>query len=221
MRAMLKVPFKNAEFLVDPTTIDIELKEREMLDRFWNVKEKDIVFDIGASVGLYSLAAHAVGAGFVYAFEPDKQKIKDFRANINYNKAHEKIASVPMGLWSSETQVYYDMKTASMMGANEVDSQLVPVTTIDRFVNERSAMISHIDYMKIDVEGAEMEVLKGATNTLMKYKPVLFLEMHHKIVPDILSDVRKFFDDLALHVDIKEMYLSPTGDTSNVMYTIH
>jgi len=59
---------------------------------------------------------------------------------------------------------------------SEKDNLIVPVTSIDRYVE--SAGLSKLDFVKIDVEGAEDAVVRGMTTTLQRFRPVILVEIH-------------------------------------------
>ncbi len=142
------------------------------------VKEGDTVFDIGANIGLLSVwMAKQVGAqGRVYAFEPHPETRKLLKKTIALNEI-ENITIFPLAL-SSKTgsaQLY-------TVGTNHKLSSLGPISdttygenaslpietvTLDSFCLEHH--ISQIDFLKIDVEGFEYDVLQGAERMLQNH----------------------------------------------------
>lgn len=144
------------------------------------LKKGDVVIDVGAYIdGWYSLlAAKLVGEeGRVYAFEPHPLYYKLFKNNIKLNNitnimsfkrgVSDKVGQFNFyegGIGSSIIKGHVEDVTEKIGGKNYGRTIKIKTTTLNKFVKEKQ--IKHIALMKIDVEGAEMKVLKGATNIL-------------------------------------------------------
>jgi FkbM family methyltransferase len=118
--------------------------------------------------------------GNVHGFEPDtinhrrcaeNLKLNDFK-NITLNK---------LGLGNTSGEFRIKVDTPTNRGGNRItdqndeSSELIKVITLDQYVLDKKFL--KIDLIKIDVEGFEFNVLKGAGNTISKYCPVLFIEL--------------------------------------------
>jgi FkbM family methyltransferase len=140
------------------------------------INEKEVLFDVGANIGLYSLYAAARGAS-VYAFEPDSQNFSLLYKNIWSNSSGNRIKAYNIAI--SDSELFGDLHVAvcdegsslSNFGSStqyieqhENLSQGVYATTIDDFSRKTGIVPNHI---KIDVDGLEPLVLKGAHKTLM------------------------------------------------------
>jgi FkbM family methyltransferase len=160
------------------------------------VKNKDIVIDVGAWIGDFSAYAAIKGAT-VYAFEPVKEtfnllcKTKLLNDDVN-NCAKDKIIPVQKGLGSSECEVFISLSennSGSHSIAVEVGTygEKITVTTLDKFVEENK--ISRVDFIKADIEGAERDMLIGASNILKKFAPKLAICTYH--LPDDVEVLTK------------------------------
>ena len=154
-----------------------------------HLKPDGCFFDVGAHVGLYSLiASRLVGAkGRVVAFEPDPLNAQLIREHAARNGLSN-ISVAQVAIWRSEGEVRFRRSGDQPMGKSSrrgavVDSGLamgsgeiisVQAVSLDAFAahNYSPAVI------KIDVEGAECEVLEGATGFLARAKPTLICEVH-------------------------------------------
>ena len=150
------------------------LIERVRRQAIWS--ENPVLFDVGANTGDYSRAlADAFPGGRIFAFEPNPNTFQILKRNLNGSKVN----CIPTGLGSSAgtgaLHVYPDdLITAHASRCAEVLTQLrgctepkrVPftVTTLDSFCEEHA--IARIDLLKIDTEGYELDVLKGARKML-------------------------------------------------------
>ena len=148
-----------------------------VISRF--VKTGDVCFDIGANVGSISLAlAKAAGpSGKVVAFEPGPPTQRRLRKNVELNPNYREVISVvPMGVSSRPGTLRWkehdDNPGNASLDAH--DGQEVRVTTVDIFTEQNS--IDQVDFIKIDVEGMEYEVLLGAVDTLATSKPIVYFE---------------------------------------------
>ena len=156
------------------------------------VRSGDVVYDVGAHLGSLTLgAARLVGAsGRVVAFEADPQNIERLRENILRNHLESCMQVVHAAVWShpAETGIAFRRGSIEMShGGVEADGhrpvlgngQLisVPVTTLDDFL-ARGGLPPRL--IKIDVEGGEYEVLRGAPNLFASHRPLLIVEIHHQ-----------------------------------------
>lgn len=144
----------------------------------------DVFYDLGANIGLFTLlAARCVGpAGKVFSFEPDPAVASRLRRNIARN-GFSNVAVVEAGVWSSSGNFEFVPATPDspdrgvgtfMHAGNASGGAPVPCVSLDDFI--RTAPLP--DAIKCDVEGAELEVLRGAENLLKTRRPWFLCEMH-------------------------------------------
>lgn len=146
--------------------------------------EGDVVIDAGANLGVFSVLAAAKKAKKVYAFEPLELVCEILRQNISINGYLDKIIIEPLGLSNQTSMVplYSDngIDTASLVFRRDSNISMISCTTLDDWVEEHD--IQQIDFIKADIEGAERELLKGAQETLRRFKPRLAICTYH--LPD-------------------------------------
>lgn len=143
-----------------------------------HVRPGAVVFDIGAHVGYYSvLASHLAGpSGRVFAFEP-----RPF--NLQCLLRHKELNSLPqleafdVCVGASAGSARFESRTGSGTGHLAPDGDLaVKVISLDDWLREGRLVAP--DFIKIDVEGAEREVLEGARELLRERRPKLLLSLH-------------------------------------------
>jgi len=159
--------------------------------------------DVGAHIGYYSLkAAVIVGpTGHVLSIEPNPQTLPKLRANIEASS--DRMATVwPVACAASESTLQFYAAPESNTGESSLSKEnasqegaapkaySVRARPLDGIVKE--ARLDRVDVIKIDVEGAELEVLKGAARTLDEYRPVLIIEL----VPDQLKSMGASVDQV-------------------------
>lgn len=159
-----------------------EPEEQEAL--FKLLKRGDVVYDLGANVGFFSvLAARFVGPeGKVYAFEPLPacvEKIKKNAALNGFTQIEAIEAAVSSKVGSAQLYVSGVSAHSSLIDAtNRRDSDTIEIalTTVDEFlrIGERRPP----NLVMIDVEGAEIEALRGMHETLEQYRPTVMVEIH-------------------------------------------
>ena len=165
----------------------------------------DIVLDCGASDGDFTREALRAGAAKVIAIEISPSSAECIRRNTAAEIAAGRVVVYPKGVWDREDQLTLNVDDTNF-AANSVvlrpdeshPSILVPLTTIDRIVAELN--LPRIDFIKMDVEGAEVKAIAGARETLLRFKPRLSIATEHK--PDdeftIPAAVRKVRTDYAM-----------------------
>jgi FkbM family methyltransferase len=155
------------------------------------LKPGDVVYDVGAHVGIYTLcASFGVGAsGWVYTFEPLARNLRYLRRNVMLNHL-QNCTILESAVCNQEgTLAFLADRCESSMARLSLDGEIsVPSTTLDLCVyGEKQLKPPNI--IKIDVEGAEFEVLKGATRAITMFHPKIFLEIHG---PKFHRDCRDF-----------------------------
>lgn len=119
--------------------------------------------------------------GIVYGFEPNYETYlgSPFKDHLESSAS---VRIFPRGLWSRPDRLYFEsdgLSSEIVPGGIPGDSlNLIDVVSIDAFVEEER--IEKIDFLKMDIEGAELEALKGAVHTLKKCRPQLAICLYHK-----------------------------------------
>jgi FkbM family methyltransferase len=135
------------------------------------IKSGDIIIDVGANIGYYSLlGGKLVGAnGIVYAFEPEENSFKQLSRHIRINGMDwvnpnqlalgDKIGQLCMTAVLKTNRGVQRVATSKDQGVTKVD-----VTTLDEL--ESRTNIDHLNLIKVDIEGSEFKFLKGAMNVI-------------------------------------------------------
>ena len=152
----------------------------------------NVIFDIGANFGYYSitLANSLRGNCVVYAFEPFRPNYERLLMNIKLNQLDKCIYPFQIGI--SDTEGEADLITipgnsgGTYINPNSL-SRDVKLVTIDSFCHKHN--INKIDFMKIDVEGYELRVLKGAKKVISETKPIIFIELNPLCLKRVNSSV--------------------------------
>lgn len=156
-----------------------------------NTSEGDVVYDVGAHVGYYSMmmAKYAGPKGRVYSFEPRPLNNGFLRKHIAANHL-ENINVMDKAVSDVVGELRFNANTGTGTGhLSDTGNIVVNSTTIDTLVGEGMPVPNLI---KIDVEGGEIGVLKGAVNTIEKNKPKIIFATHgdelHKFCVGFLED---------------------------------
>jgi FkbM family methyltransferase len=163
----------------------------------------DIVFDCGANVGFFSVMAANHGCT-CYAFEPMPVNIKYLKKIIEVN-SH--IILAPYVICDKTGTTYFEASRHISCGAkialSDVGNSLeVDCITLDCFVEKNK--INRVDFIKVDIEGAERLLLKGAQGVLKEYSPKLSICTYH--LPDDPKVLRELLLDINPKYVIMEKY---------------
>jgi FkbM family methyltransferase len=142
------------------------------------IKKDDIVIDAGAWIGDFSAYAISKGA-MAYAFEPVKANFDLLCQTKKLNTGV--IHPIQKGLSNSECELEISIDKENS-GANSIllqgeEYEKIFITTLDKFVEENN--LERVDFIKADIEGAERDMLKGATNVLKTFAPKLAICTYH------------------------------------------
>jgi FkbM family methyltransferase len=142
------------------------------------VHRGDIVLDCGAHVGVFTKTALAAGASLVVAIEPSPDTVEALRRNLAAEVKAGRVIIYPKGVWDREDILTLFDNGNSAAGNSFVNRESqgseiprIPVTTIDRLVNE--LQLPKVDFIKTDIKGASERALTGAAGVLVRFHPRL------------------------------------------------
>jgi len=148
------------------------------------IRPGDVVLDCGANIGVYTREALNQGAALVVAIEPAPENIECLRRNFAGEIAAGKVIVYPKGLWDSETDLTlhvdpHNSAADSFLIEREGShaAMRIPVTTIDNLVAELK--LDRIDFVKMDIEGAEPRALRGGRASIARFHPRMALSVYH------------------------------------------
>ena len=125
----------------------------------------------------------------VYAFEPDAENYKVCLRNREKYQFPE-VELLPFGTWSEHTTLHFSSGMAASSHISEVGESSIPVRTIDEVVDSKE----RVTFIKMDIEGSELESLKGARNTIQRDKPKLAICIYHK--PEDMTEIPLYIKSL-------------------------
>ncbi len=144
-----------------------------------------VVLDIGAATGSFTVASCvAFPEARIFAFEPSQRQRILLERNVRANGYAHRVTIEPIGLWKEEGELSFrthgdisSLKAVSGLPDDLAFDEHVKVRTLDEWL--RSAGPSVVDLIKMDVEGAEIEILEGASATLARTRPMLVVQAYH------------------------------------------
>lgn len=178
-RRNLRIKVEGTLFEVRPRSNDLDLvsaKYEPLTKEWFQVSAKDVVIDVGSHVGGYALMAARRGA-IVFAIEPEPSNFAILRKNVELNH-RDNVVLLPYALSSSSGTVVLSPAERWNTGTSAVESKRSPsVDRLDRGRNIRVPSktlddlveaygLRKIDWLKVDVEGHEVEVLEGGASAL-------------------------------------------------------
>lgn len=176
-----------------------ELIERVYDDRRAGVREGDTVMDVGGHLGVFTRFALEHGAGRVVVFEPEATNLACLEKTFADEIEAERVILVAAAAWDSRTVLTFKEPRPTNTGEGRVsddptmageDIVEVPAVTLDEVVRELG--LERVDFVKMDIEGAERHALAGARETLDRFGPRMALCVYH------LPDDREVLSRIAL-----------------------
>lgn len=206
MDGPLKGYWWSTAYNYDYLTGDYEDLETLQLFLSW-LKPGSVFYDLGANVGYYAFIANRViESGNIYSAEPIPENISVYRTHLELNKSrmpHQNIHLLTCAISDDEKEVYFSNDQSRIEGNTYVGHNanghvpgsqlLVQCHSVDGLVNKGYPAP---DVIKIDVEGAEFDVLRGARETLRSYKPKILLATHDYHLPGVQQQCKDFLINL-------------------------
>jgi FkbM family methyltransferase len=168
---------------------EFELRIQEQyFEPFVKLKESPAFIDGGGFDGDTSVKFAALYPNYhsIHLFEPNFNMLDTAKKNL---KSFSNIHYYLKGLWSSTTTFNFDNSLGSASKITEQGKIVIEAISLDETINEK------IDFIKLDIEGAECEALKGAKNLIQKYKPALAVCVYHDQrdfirIPELVTSLR-------------------------------
>lgn len=185
-------------------------------------KGKKEIFVDGGSLNLYTSGQFMNWCDYecdeIIAFEADKRCVTICENTLSRMPEMKKVTRVvPKGLWSGESELVFN--EVDNYGSSSFCNQkgngneiIIPTTSIDLEAQGKA-----VSFIKMDIEGAELEALKGASETIKKYRPTLALSIYHK--PEDIVELPAYIKTL---VPEYKLYLRNyhLDHTETVLYAI-
>lgn len=179
-----------------------------------NKEEQEVFIDGGCFDGSSSVSfAKWIGEepAFIYAFEPDPENVKvcnEILSSID-NMSYQLLEK---GLWSRECNLRFSRRDNGIGSKMTNDGEIVvPVTSLDSIINNK------ITFLKLDVEGAEYEALKGSEKLIKRYRPKLAVCIYHRKqdvweIPELILSMNEEYKLYVRHYSF--------SDAETVIYAI-
>ena len=161
-----------------------EADESDMILKL--IKPEDVVFDIGANIGWYTLNILLKHKGTsVYSFEPIKSSYRYLIKNLTLNhQKTDKVYNIGLSNENKTVKFFFDTEcttASSMVNLREDEGTVMVECEVKRLDDVFPSFgINRLDFIKCDVEGAEKLVFEGGIETIKKYRPIIFSEMLRK-----------------------------------------
>lgn len=153
------------------------------------VKPGMCVVDVGADIGYYVLLCSSLNqCGRVFAFEPNPAHREHIKRNVLNNNLNA-VTLLPCGLGASRAELSFDINAAMMKAETAGSAGLkADIYTFDQLPEELTGgPVPKVDFVLIDVEGYEHEVLKGMAACLRRDRPLVLVELHGPLIKEFAS----------------------------------
>lgn len=168
-------------------------------------KKSEMILDVGGNIGIYAILASKNSKAKIHSFEPVDENIVYFEKNIKLNKANNiQINKLAVGDREGSIKIYLSSTNVGTHSAVQSVSEgseyvEVPVTSLDAYTKKNKIKV---DLLKVDVEGYDGVVYKGATSFIKKQQPTLFAEYAPIALKKSGYEPKQFLDEvLSLYED--------------------
>lgn len=188
------------------------------------LKDDSVVIDAGANIGSFSVFASNLKKNLtIYPFEPVKKTFEVLKKNVS---PYKNIFPQHMGLGDVASRKKIFFSKDATVGSSFEDSngsersvasfdelsEEVDISTIDGFVKENG--LPKVDFIKIDTEGYEANILKGAKETIKRFRPIITMSAYHKkedreLLPQIIKSIRPDYEYKLTHAAEEDVIFYP------------
>jgi len=202
-----------AKYVVRPYESDVTMLMETWGLKCYNpkgfeIKKNDVVFDIGTHIGSFSIyAAKQAFQGKVFSFEPLPENYEIFMENIKLNKVKNIIplkAAVSSKNGKDKLFLFEGLHTGSSSLYTRNTKKYVQINTVTLEKIIKKNKIKRINFMKIDCEGAEYDILFNLPKNILKIIDKISMEYHDKINEHNHKELVSFFKENGWKTIIKE-----------------
>ncbi|MBF05362.1 hypothetical protein CL644_01500 [bacterium] len=184
----------------------VEKEDTSLVTSILNTLDSPNVYDIGANTGYYGIFAATRFNASVYAFEPIPDYISCIKESSRINRVEDRVTTHTLALGDHESELDLNLSGSGstlakdFLGDTPTPHMSVAVRTLD------SLDLPTPDFIKIDVEGYEWEVLQGAYKTISRYQPICFIEIaktlsERNFVHSHFEDIIEFFEKMGYKIE--------------------
>lgn len=168
--------------LIDPGSLDVLSHEFEsFVDPWFEPRKGEVFIDIGAHIGKYALRVAKITGGMTIALEPHPANYRTLKKNVRLNGLRN-VATLEVAAWSKNCHLRLHIGRVAGIHSVKIDHGLgwidVTAKSTDNIIEE--CHLRRVDWIKIDVEEAEYEVLSGLKETLDTHRPKIIVEVFMK-----------------------------------------
>jgi len=198
-----KAKIKDISFksYIDPYNGLVTLKG--FVDKY-NIKPGDIVIDAGAHIGIFAIyASKIIRDGRIVCFEPDPQNFKKLMKNIELNSC-ENITVLKKGLWGKNTVMEFNsgLEGSSSLLLRKGEGKVITIPVVKAEDEIVKMGLDKVNFVKMDIEGAEIEAVKGFGN-LLKARNINFAISSYHIIErqKTCFKLEKFFSEKGFNTE--------------------
>ena len=205
-----------------------KLEARALSQLEYFVAPGSIVVDVGANIGSFTMqfAQWTGPLGLVYAIEPEPFNFSRLTQNLSKSGLAERVCAVRALVAERHGDYFLELNPHHpgdhRLSTSETGIQVTGTTVDELLARHQDAQVSVI---KIDVQGAELRVLMGATETLRRHRPVFLIEIDPKALGRYGSSARAVLDFFAGHMyrphAVDGRNLTPALDTQQALGMLH
>lgn len=201
--------YKNDQHMIEQYNNQLFFEQEYVVNYLYDyIKKSNTIIDIGAHVGSHSIMYKAINpSSVVYSFEPQKMLYKLLCYNISNNKLTNIYSynnAVGEDVYDAEMNPYSLDGDNSMSNIEYGSSDVYNIAGIQigaggekvKVVSLDALKFSRCDFMKIDVEGYEPNVVTGAKNLIKTCRPVISFEVNDKKSPNISTKTSEMLESL-------------------------
>ena len=166
------------------------------------VQPGDVVLDCGANIGAFTREALDAGAQLVVAIEPVPAHVEALRRTFEAEITQGRVRVVPVGVWNKVDTLEMNLFDNALLDSFVMNGRpeertakrrvALPLATIDLIVKDLE--LTRVDFIKMDVEGAERQALEGASATITRFKPRMSIATEnllddYKVLPEVITGI--------------------------------
>jgi len=171
----------------------------------FEINDNDVIIDVGAHIGCFTIeAAKKATKGKIIALEPSKKSYNILKENIKINN-FQNIITENLGIWKKTDKIslYLNENNSIVNNIFKKTSQIEEIDVISLSSCLKKYNIEKIDFLKMDCEGAEFEIILGLTDETLKKIKKISMEVHGMREEYVVEDLVKFLQQHNFTVKMK------------------